>query len=169
MSKLTYFIFIDCIDRWTHITSVDYNTGQLFHQWFEIRIFRFTNASDVYTRALYNSVQWWCNEQNIIRHFLRLPFDSHTPFGYFIAYLTEAGASVATFLCVSSIICFLIGSCWLFSHFVKDIADDLPTLDNSRTSNSNRTELMKYFIQSYSVVTELSKWKKASLLGMILI
>lgn len=77
-----------------------------------------------------------------------------------MAFLTEVGASVATFLCVASLICFLIGACWLFIHFVKDIADDLSALNVSETSDSNRKEMMKSFcaiIQSYTDVTELSK------------
>lgn len=86
----------------------------------------------------------------------RMPFDWHTPFGYFMTYLTEFGASVATFLCVASIICFLIGSCWLFIHFAKDIADDLSILNAGEISSNNYKEVMDGFcniIQSYTDVT----------------
>lgn len=87
----------------------------------------------------------------------RMPFNWHTPLGYFVTYLMEFGSSVATFLCVASIICFLIGSCWLFIYFVKDIADDLSTLNAGEISSKNNKEVMDGFcniIQSYTDVTE---------------
>lgn len=73
-----------------------------------------------------------------------------------MALFTEAAASVATFLVVASIICYLIGSCWLFIHFVKDIADDLHAL-NVTERDFNYKEVKKCFcdiIQSYTDVTE---------------
>lgn len=105
----------------------------------------------------WHALFWLRKKLEINLLYKRLPLDWHTPFGYFVVFLTEAGASVATFLCVASVICFLIGSCLLFIHFVKDIADDLPALNVNEPSDSNYMEVKKRFcdiIQSYTDVTK---------------
>lgn len=66
---------------------------------------------------------------------LRLPFNWHTPFGYAIALFAQFTAAFAVLYATSTILCFLVGSCWLFIVIIRDITSDL--------LESNRIEMYK--------------------------
>lgn len=153
--------FCGSINGWTTNTAITYYSGQLFRLRFKRRVVFFANTSDVRSRTqmVTSTHQIALNEFITVNHFVFNARFWHTPFGYFMTYLTQAGASVTTFLCVASIICFLIGACCVFIHFVRDIADDLSALNVSDASNINRNEVANSFcgiVQSYTDITGLS-------------
>lgn len=67
----------------------------------------------------------------------RLPFNWKTPTAYLIAVSAQSIPIYCTLFCAQSVICFLIGSCWLIDSIVNDIASDLPQLNVGGASNRN--------------------------------
>lgn len=86
----------------------------------------------------------------------RWPFNWKTPSGYVFAFLDESTVQVIGVLMFLPIIIFLIGSCWLIIVCIKDIGNDLTSLEFDK----NIAELKKPFcniVKHYSEAKELSE------------
>lgn len=59
---------------------------------------------------------------------IRLPFNWRTPFGYLIAFFVQNTGAFAVILSSSTVLSFLIGSCWLLFTIIRDIYKDLKYL-----------------------------------------
>lgn len=94
-------------------------------------------------------------------HQKSLPFDWHAPCGYLIAFLAQTIESFCTVYSACPILCIVVGSCWLFIAFVKDLTSELPVLNaaiksaDERQLNVNFCEIIKL----YSDVKQLSEVK----------
>lgn len=91
--------------------------------------------------------------------YIRLPFNWKTPLGYLIAQLAQTLAAYFTLVCLASVLCFLVGSCWLFITFIEDITQNLFVWNNDKTANRNHEDRLKCYcniIQSYVDVNQLS-------------
>lgn len=89
----------------------------------------------------------------------RLPFDWKTPHGYALAFLYESITDYIVSLTYIPLITVLIGSCWFFIAFVKDITNDLFILDKNEIAKRNDVELTQSFckiVKFYSDANELS-------------
>ena len=85
--------------------------------------------------------------------------DIKTPFGYAIAFCVELSGSFFTTNIVVPYLCLVTGALWLINSFVKDITNDLPTLNVSKASNTNYkmvTERFCTIAQSLSDAKQLS-------------
>lgn len=79
--------------------------------------------------------------------------------GYLVALLAQAFDAYFTLVCAASIICFVVGSCWLFVSFVKDVSQDIFVLNDDKSAKRTHTDLLKYYsdlIQAYADVKQLS-------------
>lgn len=78
-----------------------------------------------------------------------------------MAVLIEATVSFSVVFSASPVICFVVGSSWLFIAFAKDIANEMPTLnvedsienENQKDANESLCEI----IQLYTEVKQLSE------------
>lgn len=70
--------------------------------------------------------------------FLRIPFNWRNPYGYLVILFGQYVASFGVVNGATGILCYLMGSCWLFSIIVHDITDDLMHL--KRTKNSDQSD-----------------------------
>lgn len=91
----------------------------------------------------------------------RLPFDWHTPSGYLIAFLAQTIESFFTVYSACPILCIVVGSCWLFIAFVRELTSELPTLNAAIKSSDERRHLhvkkqLCEIIELYSDVKQLS-------------
>lgn len=75
----------------------------------------------------------------------RFPFDYKTPFGYLGAFSVVSIGAFFTICCEVYVICFIVGSTWLFSFFVQDIAKDLPNLNAVADGATNERQLKLCF------------------------
>lgn len=76
-----------------------------------------------------------------------------------LALIAQATSSFATLHCVTSILAFLFGSCWLFISFAKDITNDLSPLNARKKLNQRNGDLKKRFIditQYHADIKQLS-------------
>lgn len=100
------------------------------------------------------------NYFNSVR-FFRVPFDWRNPIGYLIVVCILLAGTYATFICVMPIVVFLIGCCWLFIAFVKDISNDLPLLNEFKTCDrqiqQQRIEAFCNIIELFSDAKQLSR------------
>lgn len=75
-----------------------------------------------------------------------------------LALIAQATSSFATLHCVTSILSFLFGACWLFISFAKDISNDLLLLNAGNKSNESNDHIKKRFIdimQYYADIKQL--------------
>lgn len=139
-------------------TSLAHNLCQLFHLRFE-RWFLFATISGcVSVRKLKEvSKVHWCII--IVFFYTRLPFNWRTPLGYAIALSVQGLAAYFTLVSISTVVCFLVGSCWLFISFIKEVSEDLCVLYDDKSAKRNHADLSKYYsniIQTYADVKQLS-------------
>lgn len=76
-----------------------------------------------------------------------------------MALLAEAAPVFYTLLLVTAIMCFLVGTCWLFIAFLKDIKNDVSLLNVSETSDDRLEIVAERFctiIQRFLDITQLS-------------
>lgn len=143
------------------------NRNELFCLWFEGWIVLFNVSTDVRVTQfcsikIINKWNECWNTFYSISHlaFWRLPQPNwHSPFGYLIALFIELAAAFAMLFSVLTIICLLVGSCWLFIAFVEDIINDLTQLKIDEKSNATDREMKTCFsniIQFYSDAKQLS-------------
>lgn len=95
----------------------------------------------------------------LFRPILRLPFNWKTPGGYFIALCAECIAVFVELFSSSTMLCFSVGSCWLFITIVRDITNDLTYLNCNKISASNiQTKKVQFYhiIEFYSDAKQLS-------------
>lgn len=94
-----------------------------------------------------------------------MPFNWKTPYGYFIAYVIVSCAAYCTFYCAYWVLCFLIGSCWLFVTIAEDITNDLKQLNinEDKVSHESRQKLQRRIIinivRLHVDATQLSRFK----------
>lgn len=94
--------------------------------------------------------------------FSRMPFDWRTPFGYFWYLAFYGFGMVCVVLTAMPTMCLLVGCCWLFSAFAKDITNDLYFLNMSLRPNSQRNDRLEFrrdfcqLVQLHSDAKELS-------------
>lgn len=102
------------------------------------------------TALTMNTLKWNRLEKLTLLHIhSRLPFDWHTPFGYFIALFAQFTAAYAMLSGTSIFISFLFGSCWLFITIIRDITNDLMEFNCKQTSKSSEQNLK---VQFHSIV-----------------
>lgn len=144
-------------------TSIDSNPYQLFHLWFTRRIILFTIS-----RYVRNMTQCTINdwiEASVFWSYLiallfneRLPFDWRTPFGYLLAYSSQAAGVFCICYNGTPAVGFMIGSSLLFISFIEDLTTEFQSMSASGpSSNQNGTEVKKNFcniIQLYSDVKQ---------------
>lgn len=92
-------------------------------------------------------------------HWTRFPFEWRTPFGYFVAWLSQCAGTIAGSCANFQFLNLLFGSCWLFMFIAEDITQDVIAFNNmaKTASNENCTELIKRFcdmVQIYSDVKQ---------------
>lgn len=89
--------------------------------------------------------------------FPSLPYKSHPPVGYLIAWLIETVSNCSLALCLVPLMCHTISACWLIISFIKDIAADLEEWNNGSVQNQHELKVrFRNTIQLYSNVKELS-------------
>lgn len=89
----------------------------------------------------------------------RIPWDWYEPLKYVVALISQVIGAICTLYCVAPVISYMIGSCWLFCAFIKDITSELHVLRADRPSNGRQNERKKHLckiIRLYSDVKELS-------------
>lgn len=85
--------------------------------------------------------------------------NSKTPLGYFCVLLLESSETFSIVSIALSAICFLVGSCWLFISFAKDMQYNLNLLNIGGESNENRLkqkERLCNIVNFFSDVKKLS-------------
>lgn len=75
----------------------------------------------------------------------RLPVNSKTPTGYAIAFCVETSGAIYTVCIGVPYFCLTLGSLWIIKTFVKDIANDLPTLNVSEVTDATTREVTERF------------------------
>lgn len=88
-----------------------------------------------------------------------LPFDWQTPCGYLIALGTQFASAFGVLFSATTVLGFLVGSCWIFVKIVDDITTDLKHL-NENVSSDRTMRIMKMrlhdIIEIYSDAKQLS-------------
>ena len=88
-----------------------------------------------------------------------MPFNWKTPFGYFVAWLTEASGAVGVFTTCTLVFMFMFDSCQLFVFIAEDITNELADFNDAvKKPNANHEELMDRLsnsLQAYSDAKEL--------------
>lgn len=91
-----------------------------------------------------------------------LPWNWEQPFGYVLALIIQAISTHCSLYCVTPVIAFMIGSCWLFGAFIEDIIRELDGLNDQIKSKKKpknaRNKMNKHFckiVQLYSDVKQL--------------
>lgn len=90
---------------------------------------------------------------------LRLPFDYKTPFGFLLLSFVQIPWAFCIVFSAVPVISFFIGSCWLFTSFVKDVTNDLHQLNLAGKSKRGRMNVKERFcnlVQVYTNLKELS-------------
>lgn len=104
-------------------------------------------------------VHWYTFAQMLNCLFSRLPFNWKTPFGY-LAFLFCASSSLLSILyCMLPIACFTVGTFFLVTSFIKDIAkNDFLNLsyEISNDIHFGMKEQLCNFMQSFSEIKQLS-------------
>lgn len=94
---------------------------------------------------------------------IRWPFDWRTPFGYFLAWLSQSTGVAAVTLAVIPFYCILFGSCWLFIVIARDITADVAAFNKvikTRRDSAGADRLMASIhgfcdiVRNYSDVKE---------------
>lgn len=115
---------------------------------------------------------------NISSSVFRMPFNWRTPYGYAIVLFLQIADVSSVLYCATLLFAFFIGSCWLCIVFVKDVANDLDSLNsvnatNGNASNNNNDRLMteRFFnvVQYYCDVKQLSMKSSLHYLFTVLI
>lgn len=89
----------------------------------------------------------------------RVPFNWKTPFGYLMVLAFYIIGNFCTTLSSLSTICLLIGSCWLFNAFARDVTNDLALLKVNHFKHRHGREFYKRFcniVHRYSDLKKLS-------------
>lgn len=95
--------------------------------------------------------------------YFRLPFNWKTPLGYSIAFCAQSVTVFYTCFSVSSVVSFLIGSCWMLTTIVEDIANDFSFLNERQSQDEKRKSIKRHFlniVQLYSDANQLSLSRK---------
>lgn len=95
----------------------------------------------------------------LISVILRLPFNWKTPGGYFVLFFSQSIALYAVLFSSSIVMCFSVGSFWLFITIVRDITDDLTYLNCNDISESMiETKRAQFFkiVEFHSDTKQLS-------------
>lgn len=82
------------------------------------------------------------------------------PIGYVLALVIEISGELCAVLVITCILCFLVGSLFLFKTIVKDIAKDVPKLNLKKRSNENllmATQNLRKIVHNFSNTKELSE------------
>lgn len=134
---------------------IDYR--QLFRLQFGKWFVFFTHANCV----CFNHYFFECSLMiSIIALFIcRLPFNWKTPHGYLIALFLESIASFTVGSIIVPPICIVIGSCFLVSSFVNDMAVKMPKLDVKKRPNGKSQEIKKHFC---NIIGNISDAKQLS-------
>lgn len=88
-----------------------------------------------------------------------MPFDWQTPCGYLIALSAQFASAFAVLFSASTVLSFLVGSCWLFIEIVDDITTDVNHLNGDATSDESIRILKMRFhdvIEIYLDVKQLT-------------
>lgn len=91
--------------------------------------------------------------------FHRVPFNWKTPLGYLLVLAFYGYGMLCVVTLALPTMCLLMGTCWLFVAFAKDLTNDLHFLNINLPSNSNSLQLRGHLcklIQLYSDIKELS-------------
>lgn len=109
---------------------------------------------------------WSMTPQDIVKSFrflfaYSLPYNFKTPFNFLVTIIAMAFSMISLILSFIATVSFLIGSCWLFISFMKDLTNDLGFLNvgGSKTNESRRKMKQRFckIIQDYLSVKELSR------------
>lgn len=145
---------------------------QLFHSRFEGRVLLFALTSSVRI-AIFFSFIWWQHWRIRMQWsvFFSVPFNWKTLFGYSMVLFDESLHEFCTCVFLSSILCFLVGTCWIVTTIITDIRNEFSLLMNEQFNDRespcemcSQNELDIYHIlQFYEDAKQLSKhWSSSS-------
>lgn len=89
----------------------------------------------------------------------RIPFEFKTPFGFLMAFSLQYGSIYCIFHISVCISCFLIGSCWMFETFAKEIKREWNSMKKLGKSKKNQVEFknrIHRYIEFHSTAKQLS-------------
>lgn len=99
----------------------------------------------------------------------RLPFDWHTPFGYFVAAFIQIIAAICTNVFLIGVACPFLGACWLIISFSKDITNDLAHLKVRKLSNEKHREKLKQdFCRVFKLHSDAMQLSVSQLLSIVI-
>lgn len=90
---------------------------------------------------------------------LSMPFNSNTPFIYLISWFLQSAAIFSIMVFITPTMCWLVGTCLLFTWLIEDITSELARLNPITSSNQHERDLKRQFfkiIQLHSDVRQLS-------------
>lgn len=88
--------------------------------------------------------------------YCRSPFNSKTPFGYFVAFSIEFMTCYPIFMNCTCILSFLSGVCWILTSFVGDIEYDVHNLKKMENNRMASTQTFFNIIKFHSNIKQLS-------------
>lgn len=91
-----------------------------------------------------------------------MPFNWRSHCGYWIALLLEVVTALPLSFTISTIMAFLIGSCWLSISFVVDLTHELTHFDSFVSEVSTKSDETKLKEELWKIIQLNSKTKQLS-------
>lgn len=88
----------------------------------------------------------------------RWPFDWKTPSGYLVAWLAQFAGSISITITAIAFFNIVLGSCWLFIVFSKDITNDVAAFNVKISKADDQAKLMEQFCNLIQIYSDAKRW-----------